>query len=234
MHTVVLKKNIKTEFIVEDLAFVNLDNHVEYSTTQDGVNAIGYISLKGQYYNGGKYAKFNERIDVDIFVPSEKITSRSSIEIKINDFDYMVDNDQIQFSIKVDICGLKDDIKTFPTAIDDLPKKEEEILENTVKTDTICDEKIKEETKSIIDEFENQGEKEIHQLITPIEPRVVEKMPSKIFKQPDSTQVCWSYKVVLKDDTYESISDELEIDSMKLRSINNNKPLKEGMLIKLP
>ena len=215
MHTVVLKKIIKSEFIIEDLAFVNLDNHIDYNSTSEGINATGFISLNGQYYNGGKYAKFDEKIEVDIFVPQEKISSKKAIEIKIKDFDYHIENNQMEFSIKVDIWGLKEDIKTFPSTDNDLQQEKEEILETPDKTDTIFEE-------SKVEEVEN---------ITEIQPRIIEK---KVTKSKDSTVICWSYKVILKDDTYESISDELKVDSMKLRAINNNKPLKEGMLIKLP
>ena len=62
MHTVVLKKIIKSEFIIEDRAVVNLDNHIDYNSTSEGINATGFISLNGQYYNGCKYAKFDEKI----------------------------------------------------------------------------------------------------------------------------------------------------------------------------
>ncbi len=213
MHTIVLKKNVKARFIVEELAFVNLDNHIDYHASDEGVAATGQILMNGEYYNGGRYAKFSEQIDVDVFVPTDKITCRKDIQIKINDFEYTIDGDQIIFAIKVDIEGLKEDIKSFPST-----------------TENSQEEPLLLEEPPVVNEVEMKVEEPTPEAVIVKDPvnKPIELVKNKY------RQICWSYRVILKGDSYESIGNELKVDSMKLRSANRNQPLKEGMLLIIP
>lgn len=77
--------------------------------------------------------------------------------------------------------------------------------------------------------------------------KIIEEKPKKVesnddtFKyfnlfrnQKQKSTVFWSYRVVLNDDTYDSLASELRISKAKLQELNNFKELKVGMLIKIP
>lgn len=230
MQQIILQKNIKAKYPIDGITLVNLEEEIEYKNTSEGVYATGVIKINGEYYKGIRNNKFYDEIDVDIFAPLEDLGDRSNLRVKILDFDYKIHEDQLLIDIILNLDGLKDVTKTFP-ATDKVEEKEEDILEeNVIVRGDDNAPIIEEETVKIV---ENE---------TPLE--MINTNPSKIKKNSNfpiqfqknkmTNKVCWSYHVVLKDDTYESISKELNIDVEKLKTLNNFKELSEGLLLMVP
>jgi len=227
MQRIVLKKEIKAKYPVDGISLVNLEDEIDYQCSNDGIYANGVIKLSGEYYKGVRTTKFADEIDIDVFAPIDDLVSRNELKVKIIDFDYKIDQDMIFFSVVVDIDGLKDLNKTFPST--DIQEKEEVLVIEEDRADSdnadLVDEEVIQE--EVVEE-KTQLEEEIKEL---------QNKKEEILK-PKSTKteskVCWSFHVVMKDDTYESIASDLSIDVEKLRTLNQDRNLSEGMLIVLP
>ena len=63
-------------------------------------------------------------------VEEEWILSRSELRVSIIDFDYKIQDDLISFAVMVDIEGLKEVKKSFPTS--DIEEEKEEIITNNL------------------------------------------------------------------------------------------------------
>ncbi len=224
MQRIVLKKEIKTKYPIEGISLVNLEDEIEYKSSNDGMYATGVIKISGEYYKGVRNTRFIDEIDVDIFAPFEDLLSRSELRVSIIDFDYKIQDDLISFAVMVDIEGLKEVKKSFPTS--DIEEEKEEIIET-------LDSNINEEVNLVEDRAGNDNSDFVSEEIKE-EVEVIEKVENKKSSNKDETKVCWSFYVVMNNDTYESIANDLNIDLNKLKNLNKNKKLSEGMLIYLP
>lgn len=224
MQRIVLKKEIKTKYPIEGISLVNLEDEIEYKSSNDGMYATGVIKISGEYYKGVRNTRFIDEIDVDIFAPFEDLLSRSELRVSIIDFDYKIQDDLISFAVMVDIEGLKEVKKSFPTS--DIEEEKEEIIET-------LDNNINEEVNLVEDRAGNDNSDFVSEEIKE-EVEVIEKVENKKSSNKDETKVCWSFYVVMNNDTYESIANDLNIDLNKLKNLNKNKKLSEGMLIYLP
>lgn len=224
MQRIVLKKKIKTKYPIEGISLVNLEDEIEYKSSNDGMYATGVIKISGEYYKGVRNTRFIDEIDVDIFAPFEDLLSRSELRVSIIDFDYKIQDDLISFAVMVDIEGLKEVKKSFPTT--DIEEEKEEIIET-------LDNNINEEVNLVEDRAGNDNSDFVSEEIKE-EVEVIEKVENKKSSNKDETKVCWSFYVVMNNDTYESIANDLNIDLNKLKNLNKYKKLSEGMLIYLP
>ena len=221
MQRIVLKKEIKTKYPIEGISLVNLEDEIDYKSSKDGIYASGVIKLSGEYYKGIRNTRFNDEIDVDIFASFDDLVSRNELRINIIDFDYTINDDVIMFSVIIDILGLKEVKKSFPTSdmqeeiqvVDRAGNDNSDLVLEETKDDEKLEIDIKEET---VPNMEVKNTKE-------------EKKQTRI-----NNQVCWSFYVVLEGDNYESISNDLNINVDKLKSLNKNKELSVGTLLVLP
>ncbi|MBQ9730942.1 MAG: hypothetical protein IJV94_02290 [Bacilli bacterium] len=218
MQRIVLKKEIKTKYPIEGISLVNLEDEIDYKSSNDGMYATGVIKISGEYYKGVRNTRFVDEIDVDIFAPFDDLLSRSELRVSITDFDYKINEDIISFSVMVDIEGLKEVNKSFPST--DIEEEKEEILEETEVVN--------------IDRAGNDNSDLVSEELVEEKVVISEDVQPKKKQIKEETKVCWSFYVVMNNDTYESISSDLNIDINKLKKINKNKDLKDGMLIYLP
>ena len=221
MQRIVLKKEIKAKYPIEGISLVNLEDEIDYKSSKDGIYASGVIKLSGEYYKGIRNTRFNDEIDVDIFASFDDLVSRNELRINIIDFDYTINDDVIMFSVIVDILGLKEVKKSFPTS--DL--QEEIQVEDRAGNDN--SDLVLEENKD-----DEKLDDVIKQEVIPCVEIKNIKEENKNIKQ--NSKVCWSFYVVLEGDSYESISHELKINVDKLKLLNKNKDLSVGTLLVLP
>lgn len=229
MQKIVLKKEVKAKYPIEGLSLVNLEDEIEYKNTSEGVYASGVIKISGEYYKGVRSSKFFDEIDVEIFAPFDDLESRNDLNLSILDFDYHINEDLILFSVIIDVKGLKEIKHSFPST--DFEEEKEVVIEEKIEEkieEQIIEREGNDNASFVFEEKKpelilNSINKE--EIKTPIETKTSSKEQSKI---------CWSFYVVMKDDTYESISNELKLDYNLLKTLNKNKTLTEGSLIVLP
>ena len=126
MQRIVLKKEIKAKYPVEGVSLVNLEDEIEYKSSNEGMYATGTIKISGEYYKGVRNSKFLDEIDVDIFAPFDDLSSRNELHINIIDFDYKINEDMLLFEVILDVNGLKEINKSFPSEV---YEEKEEVLQ---------------------------------------------------------------------------------------------------------
>ena len=234
MQKIVLQKYVKTSFPVEGISLVNLEDFIEYKTTSEGVYATGKIEINGEYYKGSKTSKFKDEINVDIFSPSDDIMSRADLKVKISDFEYKIQDDSILFDIVLNVDGLNEITKSFQDTED--VQEKEEIINDIIDVEEINEEKIV--INEAINEIIRNGN-DNQELIENDEETFQEikndTILSTLFKNSKrNNYVAFKYHVVLKDETYESIAEDLNINVDDLKNLNKEKTLLEGTFILLP
>lgn len=233
MNRIILKKEIKAKYPVEGISLVNLEDEIEYKSSSEGMYATGSIKISGEYYKGVRNSKFLDEIDVDIFAPFDDLSSRNELHINIIDFDYKINEDMLLFEVILDVDGLKEINKSFPSEVyeekeevlplDNMENKDEEVMfeeEKEIKEEINMDRAGNDNTDLVYEEVEEVKEDKKEQITKPL--------------KKDETKVCWSFHVVLNNDTYESIAMDLNINVDLLKKINKNKELIEGMLVLIP
>ena len=236
MNRIVLKKEIKAKYPVEGISLVNLEDEIEYKSSSEGMYATGSIKISGEYYKGVRNSKFLDEIDVDIFAPFDDLSSRNELHINIIDFDYKINEDMLLFEVILDVDGLKEMNKSFPSEV---YEENEEVLpiENEEKVDEVIiveNNEINEDV--ILDRSGNDNTDLVYEEIEESKDNIVEKTKEIATKpiKKDETTVCWSFHVVLNNDTYESIAMDLNIDVNLLKKMNKYKELIEGTLVLIP
>lgn len=125
--------------------------------------------------------------------------------------------------------------------LDALESKEKEELLSLLKDAIIIDKDMNYDvTEEVCEEVNKQtcDQKPI---------KIIEEKPIKIETNNDTfnyfnlfrnvrkeSSVFWKYRVVLKGDTYESIANEYKLSLTTLKSLNNDRSLEVGMLIRIP
>lgn len=236
MNRIVLKKEIKAKYPVEGISLVNLEDEIEYKSSSDGMYATGSIKISGEYYKGVRNSKFLDEIDVDIFAPFDDLSSRNELHINIIDFDYKINEDMLLFEVILDVDGLKEMNKSFPSEV---YEENEEVLpiENIEKVDEAIVVENKEINEDVIlDRSGNDNTDLVYEEIEESKDNIVEKTKEIATKpiKKDETTVCWSFHVVLNNDTYESIAMDLNIDVNLLKKMNKYKERIEGTLVLIP
>lgn len=232
MQQIVLQKTVQTKYPIDGITLVNLEDEIEYKNTKDGVYATGVIKINGEYYKGVRNNKFNDQIDVDIFAPLEDLGDRFELKVKIIDFDYKINEDLLFFDIILELDGLKDVKKTFLTS--DKMEEEEIIEDKVVEEERSNNPFLSDDIETVKKEDEENDLANGNINNSNLNINKDKKFPIQFQKSKLKNSVCWSYHVVLKDDTYESISKELNIKEETLRSKNENKELYEGLMLILP
>lgn len=236
MNRIVLKKEIKAKYPVEGISLVNLEDEIEYKSSSEGMYATGSIKISGEYYKGVRNSKFLDEIDVDIFAPFDDLSSRNELHVNIIDFDYKINEDMLLFEVILDVDGLKEMNKSFPSEvyeeneevlpIETIEKVDEVIIveNNEINEDVILDRSGNDNTDLVYEEIKESKDNTIEE---------TKEITTKPIKK-DETTVCWSFHVVLNNDTYESIAMDLNIDVNLLKKMNKNKELIEGTLVLIP
>ena len=195
MNRIVLKKEIKAKYPVEGVSLVNLEDEIEYKSSSDGMYATGSIKISGEYYKGVRNSKFLDEIDVDIFAPFDDLSSRNELHINIIDFDYKINEDMLLFEVILDVDGLKEINKSFPSEVyeekeevlplDNIENEDEEVMfeeEKEIKEEINMDRAGNDNTDLVYEEVEEIKEDKKEQITKPL--------------KKDETKVCWSFHVV--------------------------------------
>ena len=250
MHIIYLDKKITLDNIINDINLININENINYLKRNDGILIRGYLDLNCQYISLGIIKEFNEKVEINELIQYENIYS-NDIHMRLEDFDYLLKDNQIFFSFKMNIEGYKeidktfqnkteemeivsnldielDDVKEYIDANDDVVILNETPLIENIITKNIIEEKI------VCNDINKEGES-INFNISGIknEKKYKESIYNSIFKKEKKVKM-YKYRVILENDTYEEIAKEYNVNLYKLKEINNNINLKLGSIIKIP
>lgn len=124
MHIIYINKNIILENIINSINLINIEDNVQYLNRSDGILIKGYIDIECEYLSYGVIKYFKDKADVSLLIPYENLNSNELL-FKIEDFDYLIKDNSLSLSFKINIEGYKEIEKSFQDE-----NKEVEIVSN--------------------------------------------------------------------------------------------------------
>lgn len=105
-----LNKVVKCPHSVKSLSNILIDDDFSYITLYEGIRVQGKIKIKFDYEDELESSSHQDELDVDIMCPNEQISDVRGILLKINDYSYQINDDEIKFTFKCILEG-KEPIK---------------------------------------------------------------------------------------------------------------------------
>lgn len=230
------KMKIEKQLIFADHVHKVVSLHVVESLTykheEDGIRAMGPLSIKGQYEGDEGIEEFTEVLEMDVLAPQEKLSGEEFL-LKIADYQGVISEDGITIHVTLEIHGLKDaktqaEPQTVEAAsVQEIEHKEvSTIKEYSKPVPVMKKEDSKTETKhQPIASMEEDGELELLQMDNDFE---------DIFPDAESTYTSYRIIVAKPNDTYTGIAQRYEVDESALRDTNKNKEILPKTLVILP
>ena len=214
---------VKLNNDLKELVSVSGDESINYKMEQLGMRAYGSIMINGEYKNASLKKEFKDSIDIDILAQYEKIEDRNDFTVKIEDFDYYINDGNLSLVIEAYIYGVKDDddriIEThLYEEIQDVSEEVEELMR--------LDEQILDIEKSATPLMTSDA------VNVPIVKKV---MDETMDEESDEEDLGTYYLYVVDDgDTYRSISSHYKVDENAVRQYNHERPLDKGTIVIIP
>jgi len=112
MHIVYLDKKITLENIINEINLINIDEDIKYLNRNDGILIKGFVNIECEYLSLGVIKHFMDKVDVALLIPYENIIT-NELQFKLLDFDYVINNNKLLLSFKINIEGYKEIEKSF-------------------------------------------------------------------------------------------------------------------------
>ena len=238
MQYINLNKSIELENKIQDLLIINIDEKLDTIEDKEGVRINGKVTIGGTAKTLGGEEKFEDFLDLDIFLVYEEIEERSNLKINIKDFDYVIEDNKLNLEISISIDGLKEIDQTFLSKEDNEIFLEEKI-EDDIKT-VYLDEKVDLEDKEerISEEMyvSEKKEKLIQEEIIAenVKEEIITKkslLKSVFSNKRIKEEVSWKVYCVKEEKSYQQIADKYNLNLEKLISMNKNEEIFVGKLI---
>ena len=222
MQKIYLKKLIDLKGDLKELVSVSVDESINYKMEQTGMRAYGSIMINGEYKNMSIKKEFKDSIDIDILAQYDKIEDRNDFTVKIEDFDYYINDGNLSLVIEAYIYGVKDDDdRIIETHLYEEDKDMSEEVEELMRIDEQILSIQETSVPSTINENTN----------SPIVKKVIEE--AVVEDNEDDLGTYYLY-VVADGDTYRSISLHYQLDESVIRSYNHERPLEKGTIVIIP
>lgn len=259
MQKIYFEKWIDLNHQLSDLLSLSVDESINYKIESVGVRAIGSLIVKGEY-NEAK--KFEESIDIDILAAFDKIVDQRDFNIKVEDFDYFINDGDIRIKIEVGIHGViegedryvkdehfrdEDTLQEIESLIREVEPehyfREEPVHENkSVEEPVIKEEPVvkrvepKIEEPLIVEDTVVTAKEEA--VANDISEQLQEKVyPSKarpIFQDTTDSIGTYYLYIVRENDSYSDVANRYNIDEEIIRSYNQDKGLEPGSVLIIP
>lgn len=243
MQNFMMEKMIKVDRVIEELSLVNLDEKIDYKTFNDGIQSVGQIMINGDYWNNKELFHFSDVLEIDVFTAMEQICDKNQLKIKILDFDYKIIDDTLLMHIKLSIDGYKEVGKTFLSTDVYVPEETKKEIVETINV-TESKKEVKDENFEILVDQTSRNTIVVDEVIEPVKKEKKVEMKGKeegktsfindLFKSLNENVICFTYRVILKNDSYETIAKEENVNVDELKKLNKDCELFLGNLIKLP
>ena len=209
MQKIYLKKRVDLNHQLKELVSISVDESIQYKLETQGMRAIGCIMMNGEYKDGSSKKDFHESIDLDILANFDKIIDKRDFHVKVEDFDYSLNDGNLDLVIQACIYGVKDDEdRVIETQENFLPTSQQVVdqIENILRNDEIIEEtEVKEISEPVVQEEE------------------------------DDEDLGTYYLYIVQDgDTYHSIALHYNQDEYKLKEYNHDRPLSQGTIVIIP
>ena len=230
MQKIYFKKMIELNNELKELVSVSVDESISYKLEQGGMRAFGSILINGEYKNFTLKKEFKDSIDIDIMAQYEKIEDRNDFTVKVEDFDYYINDGNLSLIIEANVYGVKDDDdRVIETTIEE--EKIDDIsedIENLMRLDELPEMIQNNDFTEIIEKHA-----EIMDLDTSVSEPVKTIKPIEPDEDDDDLGTYYLY-VVDSGDTYRSISSHYQIDENMIRVYNHDRPLEKGTIVIIP
>lgn len=151
-----LSKVVKCPYSVKSLSNILIDDDFSYITLYEGIRVQGKINIKFDCEDELESSSHQDTLDVDIMCPNEQICDTRGIILKISDYSYQINDDEIKFIFKCVLEG-KEPIKE----VFDYNEKNSFLEIEVPKTELILSKTrsylTKEEAKSLEELLENDN-----------------------------------------------------------------------------
>ena len=237
MQKIYFKKIVNLNHQLKELVSISVDESISYKMESQGMRAIGSIIINGDYKDINTKHSFHESIDLDILAQFDKITDKRDFHVKVEDFDYTINDGNLSLVIQACIYGVLDDedrvIETMPSVDEDLQDDDVALeIENLLR--------VEEEEPPVIEVMEEP--------VVKVEEPVKQKSEVKIETQKDKQEEKGSehddsddedigtyYLYIVQDgDSYQSIAAHYQVDEYKLKDYNHDRPLTKGTIVIVP
>lgn len=204
MQTIYFKKTVDLNHDLKELQSISVDESIQYKLEENGMRALGNIMIKGEYKIKESVKTFDDFIELDLFADFNKITDKREFQVKVEDFDYSINDGNLNMSIQASVLGVQDD------------------KERTIETkDSV------KEIESLIRELDETIEENNNVYETSVTKSVNNK------EDEEDLGVYYFY-VVKENDTYFSIAGNYKVNEEDLKNYNNNKELTKGTIVIIP
>ena len=239
MQKIYFKKLVDLNHQLKELVSISVDESINYKMESQGMRAVGSIMMNGDYKDEKGKHSFHESIDLDIMALFEKITDKRDFHVKVEDFDYVINEGNLSLVIQACVYGVLDD--------------EDLVIETSApRVEETNDEAVVEEIESLLreeDVVEEVPEVEIPVVEIPKEIAipVVETAPVAAIKEEtvevkkempeedDDEDIGTYYLYVVQDgDSYQSVAAHYQVDEYKLKDYNHDRPLTKGTIVIVP
>ncbi|NBK96404.1 MAG: LysM domain-containing protein [Erysipelotrichia bacterium] len=198
-----------------DLSLILMKDQFAYQKEEGGIRCVGPFFIKGNYTTIQGVKEFQDVFEFDIYAASEKLDGEP-FKVVYDSYDYSLQNG-VSLTLHFSVYGIKEEeaqifsvenasIETDVASLNEKPTTSKEVIneENEIQT-----EEEEEETLDL-------------------------SMMEELFEEKDNVITSYSFVVVKKEDSYESIASRYHVDVEALKSVNNDKEIHEKSLIVLP
>ena len=232
MQKIYFKKIVDLNHRLKELVSISVDESISYKMETQGMRAVGSIMINGEYKGDNTKQSFHETIDLDILAQFDKITDKRDFHVKVEDFDYTLNEGNMALVIQACVYGVLDDedrvIETSQIVSDEVQSDEDVALEieNLLREeDEIIMTPPVEEPILELDEEIVVPQKETKEVIT----------KSNNEDEEDDEDIGTYYLYVVSDgDSYQSIAARYQVDEYQLKEYNHDRPLSKGAIVIVP
>ena len=225
MNSYIFDKRIQLKEAPKKVDSVVLENAFNYVKVKEGIHVMGKIGITGECSCDEHCFPFMDTLDIDLIVPGDVIGSLKSLKLVIDNYDYHIVDDCLNFKIKCNLEGYdnsKEELeidKAFEEATSNLSiDNKNELLEQLRETLSNEDEQtIEDLINGKVDVITTEEENSEHPYID--DKSFDEQVP--VEKQTDKIEPV----SVVNNDVIEEKINEIKENQNKLDNKNNNNAL---------
>ena len=105
MNSYIFDKRIQLKEAPKKVDSVVLENAFNYVKVKEGIHVMGKIGITGECYCDEHCFPFVDTLDIDLIVPGDVIGSLKSLKLVIDNYDYHIVDDCLNFKIKCNLEG---------------------------------------------------------------------------------------------------------------------------------
>ena len=226
MQKIYFKKLVDLNHQLKELVSISVDESINYKMESQGMRAVGSIMMNGDYKDEKGKHSFHESIDLDIMALFEKITDKRDFHVKVEDFDYVINEGNLSLVIQACVYGVLDDedrvIETSAPRVEET--NDEAVVEEVPEVEIPVVEIPKEIAIPVVETAP----------VAAIKEETVE-MKKEIPEEDDDEDIGTYYLYVVQDgDSYQSVAAHYQVDEYKLKDYNHDRPLTKGTIVIVP